>query len=310
MKRWSVVLLLLVLSLPALAYEPGGLDDVNKTVQASMVVTGIIAVNPDGSVYGYSLDQRSKLPAEIVDLIGQTLPQWKFMPVKVNGKPVRARARMSLRVVAQQSQPKHWVATVEGAQFADDAEVTAGTCPPGACVAYAMASAPSYPSRLVQSGVAGTVYLKVDINRQGRVIHAAVAQVDLHKLSISSQLKRWRHEFASATLKAARKWTFHVPTVGDQAKNDHWVVEVPVNFDLMSGGQEIVGSAGYGQWNDYVPGPVHSIPWAESKPNVYNNIDAIPDTGLPFTQDPRFVLLTPPGGGNTTSQQADHASHG
>jgi hypothetical protein len=314
MKRLGVFFVLLVLSLPALAYEPGGLDDVNKTVQASMVVTGVIAVNPDGSVYGYSLDQRSKLPAEVVKLIDQTLPQWEFKPVNVDGKAVRTRARMSLRIVADQAKPKHWVASVKGAQFGVYALQANGVCPPGWCLAYAQVNKPAYPFRLVGAQVAGIVYLTLEVNREGRVVNAAVHQVDLHKVSISSELDRWRRAFAAATLKVVNQWTFHVPTKGSEAGKNDWIFEVPVDFSIHAlGGTKIVGSAGYGQWNDYVPGPVRSIPWAnpgKAAAASSNNADAIPNNGEPFVPDARFVLLNRLGSGAASSQPTGGSGQG
>lgn len=315
MKRLGVVLALLVLSLPVLAYEPGGVDDVAKTVQASMVVTGIIAVNPDGSVYGYSLDHRDELPAEVVKLIGNTLPQWEFNPVDVDGKPARARARMSLRIVAQQAQPKHWAASIKGAQFAKDVAGSNGMCPPGACLSYDHVTLPTYPLRMVEahSHVAGTVYLMVAVDRDGRVANAAVRQVDLQRTSISSQMDRWRHAFAAATLKVIHQWTFHVPTAGDPPKGGHWVLDIPMEFNAKYDGRMIMADAGYGQWNVYVPGPVHSIPWVKTGTDavaVYRNADAIPNDSKPFVQDPRFVLLNRSGEGSGTIPATGHASHG
>lgn len=114
--------LLLGLVLPVLAWGHGGIDAAKRSVEASMLVTGEIVVNPDGSVYGYSLDQRDKLPAAVIKLVGETLPGWKFTPVEAHGKPVLAKALMSLRIVAHQSKPNHFVAGIEGAAFGENAE--------------------------------------------------------------------------------------------------------------------------------------------------------------------------------------------
>ncbi|MGH8116622.1 MAG: hypothetical protein ACREP0_11525 [Rhodanobacteraceae bacterium] len=44
--RW----LLLALAIPALAFAHGGVDAAKRSIEASMLVTGEIAVSPDGSV--------------------------------------------------------------------------------------------------------------------------------------------------------------------------------------------------------------------------------------------------------------------
>lgn len=119
MKRIAVgVCLLLVLPLTAFAH--GGIDTAKRALEATMLVTGEIAINPDGSVYGYSLDNRDKLSPEIVKLIDGTLSGWKFKPVEVAGKIVRARTRMSLRLVADRKAPNDFVVTVQSAAFGDD----------------------------------------------------------------------------------------------------------------------------------------------------------------------------------------------
>lgn len=297
MKRWTALLLLLAMAVPALAYayEPGGVDDVERTAQASMVVTGLIAVNPDGSVYGYSLDHRNELPPAVVDLIGRTLPQWQFKPVEVDGKPAQARARMSLRVVAHQTKLNQWVASIQGAQFGENAELATGTCPPDECLAYAQIGKPQYPLWAAQNMAGGTVYLVVDVGRDGHVENAAVRQVDLRKLASSNLLDNWRQELATATLRAAKQWTFHVPTTGNLATKSHWLVNIPVVFSIRTAAGNVVGgSSGYGKWTEYLPGPVHPIPWARpSNGSVLagDNADAIPNDGKPFVLDARFVLL-------------------
>ncbi len=296
MKRVACLALVWLL-VPILGSAHGGVDAARRSVEASMLVTGEIAVNPDGSVYGYSLDHRDKLPAPIVKLIGDTLPCWTFTPVKVDGKAVLAKALMSLRIVAYQDKPKHFVASIEGAEFGDDAALYENSCPPGACLTYATRRPPGYPFAMVREGVSGTVYVEVEVNRQGRVADAAIRQIDLRKLGDETELARWRHSFAQATLDVVRSWTFNVPTTGNGAKQSQWFVTIPINYSFAVMGE---GNAlSYGQWDAYVPGPVQPMPWAKS--SVHNTVangsgDAIPDNGKPFVTDSRFVLLTPIGG--------------
>lgn len=299
MKRSGWMLLALVL--PMLAFAHDGIDAAKRSVQASMLVTGKIAVNPDGSVYGYSLDQKDKLPAAVVQLVAETVPSWKFTPVLVNGKPVLAKALMSLRVVATQDKPGHFGASVSSAAFGEDVAQSSNSCPPGACLTYRDAGQPAYPVNLIQNGVSGTVYLVVEVNRQGQVAQATVRRVNLRKLADATMLKRWRKQLGEAALAAARRWTFDVPTVGEGAKHNQWFVDVPINFELTAQGQP---STGYGQWDAYVPGPVNPIPWYPYDSNrVASNggSDAVPGGTTPFVTDPRFVLLTPASGGPAPS---------
>lgn len=267
-----------------------------------MLVTGEIAVNPDGSVYGYSLDRRDKLPAPVIKLIGEALPHWEFTPVKVNGKPVLAKALMSLRIVARRIDADHDAISIESAAFGTETAQAHNSpaCANDACLTYLKRLPPGYPANLLNDLVSGTVYLAVEIDRQGTVENVAVEQVDLRRLADETTLGRWRGELGRVSMKAARKWTFQVPRTGLEAGKNHWVVTVPVNYTIhiVFAGKDI-GHPAYGQWDTYVPGPVHAIPWAEAQQaQAASKIaaDAVPDTSIPFIADTRFVLLTPLGG--------------
>jgi len=305
MKRVAWLSLVWLLA-PLVGSAHGGVDDVKRSVEASMLVTGEIAVNPDGSVYGYSLDHRDKLPAPVVKLIGGTLPHWKFTPVKVDGKAVLAKASMSLRIVAKQVDAKHDAISVEGAAFGTETFRSGKTaeCANHACLAYLEWQRPSYPYNLVQDLVSGTVYLVIEVDRQGKVAQVAVEQVDLRRVAEQSMLDHWRRELGRVSMEAARKWTFQVPRAGPEAGKDHWIAIIPVNYSIgIPGTGKTIGEPGYGQWDVYVPGPVHAIPWAEAqRKQVASNgsADAIPDNGVPFVADTRFVLLTSLGGGSAS----------
>ncbi|TAN04196.1 MAG: energy transducer TonB [Rhodanobacteraceae bacterium] len=301
---WSWLACLL---LPILSSAHGGVDAAKRSVEASMLVTGEIAVNPDGSVYVYSLDQRDKLPAPVVKLIDGALPHWKFTPVEVDGKPVLAKASMSLRIVAKQIDADHAAIRVKSAAFGTQTAQSEKTseCANSACLTYLERRPPIYPSNLVNDLVSGTVYLAVEVDRQGKVSQVAVEQVDLRRIADGADLDRWRRELGLVSMKAARDWTFQVPTSGLEAGKDHWVVTVPINYSIgIPGERKAIGAPGYGQWDVYVPGPVHSIPWAEAQPKQVasqGGADAVPDNGTPFVADTRFVLLTPIGGDDTPS---------
>lgn len=293
--------LLIALALPALAFAHGGIDAAKRSAEASMLVTGEIAVNPDGSVYGYSLDQRDKLPPAVISLIDQTLTGWKFTPVKVSGKPVLAKALMSLRVVAKQVDAEHDAISVESAAFGSETAQanTPSACADRSCLTYIKRPPPSYPHNLINDLVSGTVYLAVEVNRQGKVAQVAVEQVNLRRLADETMLDRWRRELGRASMQAAHNWTFQVPQTGSEASRDNWVVTIPVNYSIgIPGERKTIGAVAYGQWDVYVPGAMHSIPWAEAQQSQTASkvaADAVPDNGVPFIADTRFVLLTPLG---------------
>ncbi|MGH8184552.1 MAG: energy transducer TonB, partial [Rhodanobacteraceae bacterium] len=166
-----------------------------------------------------------------------------------------------------------------------------GECPAGTAVRYAHRVSPSYPMDAAQAHVGGEVFLVLKIGRDGHVAQAAVRQVNLY--SRTDWPDHYRKDLAEASLRAASKWQFKIPTRGPDAAKDHWVVQVPINYTL--GPCCSAPTRRYGQWSAYIPGPVQDIPWAHNKTD--GGSDAVADNGQPFTRDPRFVLETKLGGG-------------
>lgn len=262
-----------------------------RSIDASMIVTGAIVVNPDGTVQGYRLDKQDKLPPAVVGLIRHTVARWKFEPVMTDGKPTLAEASMSLRIVAHQIDEKHATAQVVGANFGCDArrQPESSECPPDQWVRPLARPKPGYPMNLSEAGVGGIVYVVLDVGKNGHVMDAAVRQVNLRARMGPHNSDVAREELSQASLAAARRWTFRVPTQGREAVKDHWVVVVPIVFNARRSDH-----VQYGEWMVYIPGPMRLIPWAQDHQRLTSNgsADAVPD-GAVFQSDPRFVLLTP-----------------
>ena len=258
--------------------------DADKQIEASMVVTGSIEVEPDGSVSGYTLDQPDKLPQGVRDLIARAVPEWKFKPVLVDGKAVASRAKMSLRMVAHPLAADRYEVLVRSANFGDtgpsDEDVRGKSLPP-----------PRYPSSLARQSVSGTVYLVLRVGRDGRVVDAVAEQVNLKTRGSEKQMEDWRKTFAKSALAAAWKWTFTPPTAGDAAADEAWSVRVPVAFSMWGTAQ-----ARYGQWDAYIPGQRVRAPWLERELSASMAPDAIGDSGV-FSLRQSLQLLTPLGQG-------------
>lgn len=300
MKRvaWSWLACLL---LPILGCAYGGMSAAAApSVEMSMVVTGTITVNPDGSVRSYTIHELDKLPPAARRIVQATVPHWQFVPIMANGKAVALEAGMSLRLIADMIDHNHARVYVAGAEFGCDAgrarKLLPGECPKGTSVSYARRWPPNYPEDALQARVGGQVFLVLQVDRNGHVSQAAARQVNLY--SVTGWPAHYRKVLAEASLRAARKWQFSVPTMGPNAAKDHWVVEVPVNYWMGPPGSAPVQH--YGQWNAYIPGPVQDIPWA-GRDGAAGSADAIAGGGAPFVRDTRFVLETPLTGGTGQS---------
>lgn len=293
MKRVACLLLSLFIPALGLAAEP--------PVEGSMLVTGTITVNPQGGVQTYSVQDLDKLPPAVRQIIQTTVSRWQFVPIMADNKAVTAEAGMSLRIVADMVDAQHATIRIAGAAFGCDARPKSnlpGECPAGTAVRYVHREPPSYPMDALQARVGGEVFLVLQIDRDGHVSQAAVRQVNLYNKTDSSA--HYRKVLASATLRAANKWQFRVPTVGPSAAKDHWVVQVPVNYTLGPCCSAPVRH--YGQWNAYLPGPVQDVPWAHENVSGTSrtSADAIVSGGL-FVRDTRFILKTALADGSSRS---------
>ena len=213
---------------------------------------------------------RKSCPQAVLEIIGNTLPRWTFKPILRDGQPVMAKATMSLRVVAKELSGKNFAVSVQSASFGTDA--------PGESITSIRRLQPKYPHDASDNGVSGTVYLLLKVGRQGKVIDAAAEQVNLRVVGSPELMKRWRDELAKASLIAAKRWTFKLPTSGSQVDYPFWYARIPITFTLSPGGHP--WSEEYGHWLGYVPGPREIIPWLGQAHLALGSADAVPAGGI------------------------------
>lgn len=313
MKRMAWLGILLGLTVPAVAFAA------TAPIEASMVVTGTITVNPDGSVKAYTIKDVDKLPPGARQIVQATVPHWQFKPVEVDGKATAATTGMSLRIVADIASDQSTSLRVSGAQFGCSAyqanSLLSMACPRDASVESIQRKPPQYPIYAARMGIDGEVFLVLQVDRSGHVAQVAASQVNLYVKTPDADY--FRKVLADNSIAAARKWTFRVPTAGPQAARDHWIVRVPVDYHLGSwtphkGSKRMCSATdtcdmrswpGYGKWQAYVPGPKHDIPWANeaSAAGAQASGDALAAGSSFFVPDARFVLKTPLAGSGSRS---------
>ena len=278
--KLRVVLLLALLASVFTADAAGTKAEVRETIENSMLVTGTIDIGIDGAAIGHRLDEPEKVPEVVRDLVVKAATQMRFEPVLLDGKPVKARAKMGVRVVARKLENGNYqlriASTSFGEQGGDDAEsVTKEKMRP-----------PEYPANAYLRNVSGTVYLVLKIGRQGTVEDLAVEQVNLTVLGNERQMEQSRKWLAEASVDAARKWTFKIPTRGESVDAPFWSVCVPVEFMLRNQKKPADG-----QFEAYIPGPRSRPAWIDAD-EAMQNPDAMIAGGLyQVGKGPR--LLTP-----------------
>lgn len=279
--RILLFVLLALLSTPVMAQSA---QEVLKQAEASMVVTGHVDIEADGTVSAHHIDRRPDLPGFVVDLVDRAASVWRFEPLLVDGEPVPARARMNLRLVARPAGDNYEVSIANGSfgEYSDTAtdQVTRR---------QDRFKPPRYPEEMLRRGVAGTVYLLLKVGRDGSVEDVIAERVNLRAYARERDMERWRRAFAQRSINTARDWKFNPPTTGSRVDDDYWVIRIPIEYEIH--GHAVTA----GNWEPYVPGPLHPAPdWIEDGAGASAS-DAMIAGGLQMLGNERR-LLTPLGG--------------
>jgi hypothetical protein len=167
--RMRLFVAVLLLACCGIVAASGNTRAVRQQVEVSMMLTGTIEVDPAGHVAGHALDHADALPPGVVRLVAQSLPEWRFEPVIVDGQPRAARAPMRLRVVARhmEGDADRYEISIRSAWFGSDAEPD-----PATQVTKVDMMPPYYPDGARKAGVAGTVYVLLKVGADGKVEEA------------------------------------------------------------------------------------------------------------------------------------------
>jgi hypothetical protein len=276
------VALALLAVLPAV--DASSRSEIRMQAELSMVVKGSIDIGVDGSVEGYKVEKSEQLSPAVLDLLTREIPEWKFEPVQVDGKPAHARTNASWRIVASPLDDGNYTVAIRNASFSggSDDETEQVT------IRHRSLMGP-LARTLSKAGAAGDVYLALKIGPDGRVLDGIVEQVNLTAAGSDEQMARARKILGDGTLDIIRKWTFNPPTTGELAGQPYWSGTLPVSFHWDGPSEK------YGQWKAYIPGPCAEIPWRVLEPDGdegHCHADSVPDGA--FTLDnsgPK--LLTP-----------------
>lgn len=283
MKRWLSGCCCVLMCGVALA-APGTTNQ--QVVESSMLLTGTVAIAPDGSVRSHAVDHPEKLSPTIRAFVDKTVSAWKFVPVVVAGQPVTAQTRMHLRLIADPAAGGNYAVHVGGVSFTggDPDEYVHRD----ADAAHRVA--PKYPQEALHARAGGTVYLAVRIGRQGRVLDAAAEQVNLTVLGSARQMADLRRAFAKASVSAAMHWTYAVPTSGPHVGDPYWIARVPVSFTIGRMAARPAAGGEYGRWQPYVRGPREVVPWLQAPRLAADAVDTTPDGSvLTPGQGPQLV---------------------
>ena len=277
--------LLALFGFSASAAQPGKM---RKQVEASMVITGELMVAPDGKVKSYEIDHADALPPDTRELLAKAIPDWELVAANVDGSPLRAPAaiRMSVQLVARAmgQDDQRLRVTIQDMAFWDPkAEFSAK--------ANGKLASPQYPTLAIRSGMSGMVYLAVLLNADGYVVDTHVERVDMTVLSNEKTLRKFSKILADAAVAVSNEWNFTIAP--GRISKGPVAARVAVDFRLTA------GTAKYGRWQAYVPGPYAPIPWEKRTAdgeNMERSIGAMVP-GQVYSTDAPIKLRNSPAGG-------------
>lgn len=252
----------------------------SKDVESSAVVSGTIVLAKDGTVLTAVIDDAARYGQVIADMVRKAALQWRFQPVLRHDEPVLAKSSMHVRVVLKKMSDGNYGARIKGATFGDSNTDSTDT------LHHAAGNkriSPRYPEAAIRARVHGTVYLALRVDRSGHVVAATAEQVNLGNTGPDHLLKQYRTILAESALRAARQWSYAIPTTGPLARQDSWTAHVPVNYSLGKPKPDRT-------WVSYVPGPYTPAPWVD-KPDM-NAVDALADHAI-RTEGAGPTLLSP-----------------
>lgn len=286
---WLVAALVLM----ATTATAAGPAAVRKQIENTMLVTGYVLIEPDGTVSGWEIDHRDKLPLVVAELVEKSAPAWEFEPVVIDELQRKAKARMSLRIVARklEGQDMYRIGIV-GGHFGDDAIPPEERSERDDSLRSIELKPPTYPMAALEMGARGTVYVVVRIGRDGVVTDSYAEQVNLKVLGSEGEMQRMRNLLSRSAVRAAQAWKFQTPSSADEDQQ-YWYARVPVEYAFY--GQD---RPGYGEWEAYVPGPRMDAPWQSLED--LDGFEAAPDAlvaGQVYEIGRGRKLLTPLDGG-------------
>jgi hypothetical protein len=237
-------------------------EGVREAQRFEMTAKGTLVVEPDGRVTEVELD----MPPSTRELYREAIARWRFRPVVIDGRVVRAKAHFLLAAAGERVPGSEDVKLgIEKVWFVDppQARPDGSAAPSGNDL-----KPPRYPMTAAIEGYGAEVDLLVRVDAQG-----AVVDVGVHALSLGvTEVRRagraatFAKHFAAASVQAARAWTFRDPDVLARGS-----AIVPVAF--MPPNRPVDG------WQPRIPLEVTPLPWMVTLPD--NAVAMTPDGQAP-----------------------------
>ena len=209
---------------------------------------GDVEIAADGQVSDYHLN--SKLSPAVAGLVERAVRNWKFEPVIIDGKAVRAKTSMRLTLSAEPLEKEQYAVRVESVDFG------APNAKPG------KVKPPHYPSDLVRARVGGKTVLNAKLDGEGKVVEVYPYQTSLDvRMRTEADAERYRKALERAAVASVKTWEFDLgETIDGKLRKETYVV-LPMEFYVCA---VPCRKPKEDEWKAFVPGPIHPAPWADA----------------------------------------------
>lgn len=244
--RTLVLAALLAMGSSASAARPAPVPGFERAVM-TMQVDGDVEIGPTGEVVSYTLRQtRKPLPPVIATRLPAQVKQWRFDPVLVDGKAVRARTRMRITLLASEQEGGFSI-SIDNVTFPRThgaAEVDAARQR-----SLRMVSQPklSYPPAFIDRGLDARVLVALNIAPDGTLTDAAIVQSSIpDRTGKAEQFQQLAATLEREVLRGVRaaRFAVDVPLGADNSEPVHAVL--PIEFRMGSPSDNKRDT--YGQW--------------------------------------------------------------
>lgn len=258
-----------------------------QQVELSLMLKGTLQIDAQGRVTEFILQPNRHATESAMGFVRGQVASWEFEPYLVDNQPTAFSSEVTLRLVGRPTEDGGMNVRIASAHF------DAGDRGKANEISRKSLSAPQYPRELYNRGMAGIVYLMLNVNAKGEVADVAVEQVNLTRIGNERQMRQARDGLGRSAMQAARSWTFNVPAAGPDTGKDSWHVRVPVNYSISDSLGSRAKDSARG-WEAYIPGPRLPVAWRQaSAEDGYAGLDALADGQLQLVDGGGPRLKTP-----------------
>lgn len=254
-------------------------------------VDSTIEIGPDGRILRY--EPITELKGPLASRVHALAEGFRFEPVLVDGKPVIARTRMRMHLVAEPLEDGNLKVGVEHVGF-PEGEGENWVPPDGYARGIARRARIEYPADALHMGLSGRVMVALRFGPDGKVLEAVPRESALYGVTGRERsLGKALATFERAAVESVRRWTVDVRVpAGASPRPEDLTAAVNIEFLIDRHPKPRPGL-----WLHESRSRERPLPWLD--PMLANNLPDMADVdeGVHFGAAPqRFKLLTPTGG--------------